>query len=360
MAREKKPRKATKSAKRAARPSRPSRSAQARPTRSTEIREKDADLNLLLAYPAYGCVSCELIIERMEGGTSGWDRRWENARRVIADWIGACREADRTIFEQAEFDVWLGQEIGREKSNTMQVTIASRGRLPAWPLLELLRQRDETAVRYWDWGQQPIELGAFPELHVARGAVNHVWRLNTAFLALASERFKRRHELAPSVRDVYQQLAEGAQEPETFEWISLRRKSDEERPKNLYIFEVVKGSPFENGLKISQPKDAVSVGDIYDLADQLALANVDIGELDLEPYQRLHYVRYVRPALRAYCERLVTEIPVWLNDDATYTQLTDEDREKLFGMPAFSIRTFKPARIPKGIGIVRRVPDEDA
>jgi hypothetical protein len=355
----KQPRKATKSAKRTARPSRASRGARARRPRSTEIRENDADLNLLLAYPAYGCVTCELIIERMEAGASGWDRRWENARRVIADWINACREADRTSFEQAEFDVWLGQEIGREMSNTMQVTIASRGRLPAWPLLELLRQRDETAVRYWDWGQQPIELGAFPELHVARGTVDHVWRLNSAFLALASERFKRRHELAPSVRDVYQQLAEGAQEPETFEWISLRRNSDEERPKNLYIFEVVKGSPFENGLKISQPKDAVSVGDIYDLADQLAWADVDIGDLDLEPYQRLHYVRYVRPALRAYCERFGTEIPDWLKDDAKYQQFTDEDRERLFGMRSFSIRTFKPARMPKGIGVVRRVPDEN-
>ena len=69
---------------------------------------------------------------------------------------------------------------------------------------------------------------------------------------------------------------------------------------------------------------------------------------------RLHFVRYVRPALRYYCEKLGHEIPAWLEDDATVTSLSDDEKQRLFGKPRFSLPTFKKVKTRASRGQVQR------
>lgn len=332
-----------------------------KPKRKQErlVSQTPAGVNQLLPYPAGSLVTCELLIERMSPDDldTAWDRRYENARAVVAEWINACRDLNLQAFAKATFDVWIGQECGQELGRTMQVTIATCAGLPDLTLLELLRRHPAAAVLLWNWGHQPIELGSFPELRISQGTIEHSWQLNVAFLDLASERFRRWHRLDPEVNDPYRQLSRGASEPGPFQWTMVTGNGPTAgRERNVFIMELANDSEGK-GIRITSPDRVVLISDVYDLYAQLELANIDVTLSCFEPFQRLHHVRYVRPALRVYCERFGRTIPQWLADDSIFSALSEKDCQCLFGQPKLGIRKFQPLQPVKGVEVVRRTEE---
>lgn len=337
------------------RTSRPRSAPKAR-AKSRLVSQRPVGLEQLLPYPAHGVLTCELSIERMEPDPDrAWDRRFENARSIVADWLNACRTTDRRSFSKASFDIWIGHDTADRASANMFICLATTGRLPSYALLQQLEQF--RPARFWRWGKQPIELGCFPTVHVEMGELTHAWDLNGAFLIAASERYRRRHGLAVEANDPYRQMLAGAVEPAVFE--TTPGGSAVLKGPKLYLFEVINDGTARKGLSASQPHDVVSIGDLFDLDEQLRLASVDIASADLDPWQRLQHVRYVRPALRAYCTHVERHVPAWLANDK-YERISGKSALTLFGVSKLGVRAFSPLKKPEFARVEtgRQVDDE--
>lgn len=331
--------------------------------RETLIREVSAGVELLLPYPAHALWTIELVIERLAPDAQrAWNERYELARAFVAEWINAARELDKKTFAKATFDIWIGQECGHKVARKIQITLAGRDSLPEQEFLDLI-DKHPVATPGWPGkltGAQPLQRGCSPELHVEGGTVAHVWTANESFLCLASERFRRFHQLQPTANDPYRQLAAGVRLPDAFEWETLvedQEQSDRGDDPKVYIFEVVKVEG-RNVPRVSSPDTWVSLADAYDLDDQLRLANVDITADHYAVFQRLHYVRYIRPALRAYCEWFKRPVPSWLADDARFRDLDEQELMRVFGQGTLKIRRFQPLRMPTNIKVRRGAPPE--
>ena len=56
---------------------------------------------------------------------------------------------------------------------------------------------------------------------------------------------------------------------------------------------------------------------------------------------RRNLVEHVRPALRYWCAKFGMEVPDWLKDEKQYTEMSHEEKVKMFGTDHLVIKEFK-------------------
>jgi hypothetical protein len=67
--------------------------------------------------------------------------------------------------------------------------------------------------------------------------------------------------------------------------------------------------------------------------------------------QRWHITR-VRPALRWFCNKYEVDVPPWLKGNGVYDNMTDEERQEVYGQPELAVSEFDDEDSPP--------PPEDA
>lgn len=86
-------------------------------------------------------------------------------------------------------------------------------------------------------------------------------------------------------------------------------------------------------LAITRPSDVLPVHDREELQLQLDHYSGPFISLQLPDTvaARKHYLLYIRPALRYYCEKFSVTQPSWLVTDKYFQDLPDAEKERLFG-----------------------------
>jgi hypothetical protein len=185
--------------------------------------ESIATVELLSLYSSESIVALRYDLERLGRAADAEYMRYENAHKLVADWVNDARQIDLGEFAKHSLDVWIGQR--NEKGHflqQMEVILAGPRVLPSDRLLRLLLRHPGlvSAVR----GTPPIVLGAFPSVRISEGTVKHSWKLQRKFVTACSKWFREHHGLLKSARDPYVQMLAGAPEPMDFEWKQRRRK----------------------------------------------------------------------------------------------------------------------------------------
>jgi len=119
-----------------------------------------------------------------------------------------------------------------------------------------------------------------------------------------------------------------------------------------YVFDLVDNAKSKTGKspKVTAPSDVLKIPDRNELKMQLAhYAGPFIKhQLPDSKFARKHYVEYVRPALRYYCQKFQMKVPDWLKDEHYFENLPDKEKMDLFGTLEIKVKEFRP--LPKFAG----------
>lgn len=112
---------------------------------------------------------------------------------------------------------------------------------------------------------------------------------------------------------------------------------------------IVPGKGEKPTLMMLTPSMVLHVPDRDELEHQLEYYNtLFISQVGAqEPQARRWYVEHMRPCLRYWCHKFGKEIPSWLENEETYTEMPDDQKQELFGTTELEIQEFRKFKRPK-------------